>query len=180
MIELSHVALAMAGVILLLSVVLLVRSDNTMAMLTSFPRNRVAAGILTAGGLLWSAAIVYNADLGGYEWIKQWLIVVAAALFFLVFFLVDELLAARALGGILLLVATPILNVARWHPSTLRLVPVVLCYVIVVAGMALMLNPYLFRKFIERIGPSPSRWRIIGGSGIALAVTLLALALLVY
>jgi len=31
---------------------------------------------------------------------------------------VEELLAARALGGILLLAAAPVLDAARWHPRT--------------------------------------------------------------
>lgn len=178
--DLGVAALAMMGVLLLVSLPLVARPERAMAVLSRFPRSRVAAGILTAVSLFWAAMIVYHADLGQFESLKPGVMVVAVVFFFLVFFLMDELLAARALGGIMLLAATPILNAARWHPSDLRLVPVVLAYAIVVVGMALVLNPYLFRKAIERIGPSPSRWRAIGVAGVGLSVVLLALALLVY
>jgi uncharacterized protein YjeT (DUF2065 family) len=173
-------ALVMAAVILLLSLPLVASPGSVAPALAGFPRCRVAAGILTAASLFWAAMIVYNADLGRFDSLKPGIMLGAVVLFFLVFFLMDELLASRALGGLLMLVATPILNAARFHASGFRLVPVVLAYVIVVAGMALVLNPYLFRKAVERIGPSPARWRAIGGGGIALSVVLLALALLVY
>jgi uncharacterized protein YjeT (DUF2065 family) len=62
----------------------------------------------------------------------------------------------------------------------MRLVPVVIAYIVVLAGLFLVLNPYLFRKTVERIGVSQSRWRAIGGGGIAVSVILTALALLAY
>lgn len=173
-------ALGMAAILAILSLPCLVGPEQTVSALGKFPRNRVAAGVLTAVCMFWSAMIVYSAELGRFESLKPGLMLLAVVLFFLVFFLMDELLASRALGGLFLLAATPILSAARSHDSSLRLVPVVLAYLIVVAGMALVLNPYLFRKAVERIGVSSARWRAIGGVGMATAILLLALALLVY
>jgi uncharacterized protein YjeT (DUF2065 family) len=174
------IALVVAAVLLVVSLPFAVAPDRAVAFLGRFPRSRAAGGVLAAVSLFWAAMIVYNAELGRFNSLKPVLMILAVVAFFLVFFLMDELLAPRALGGLFLLAATPVLNAARWHPSALRLVPVLIAYILVLAGMFLVLNPYLFRKTVERIGGSPSRWRAIGGGGIAVSVVLAALALLAY
>lgn len=178
--SLFAVAIAMAAAVAAISVPLVAAPGRAMAFLSRFPRSRIAGGVLSAVGLSWAAAIVCNAELGNFNSLKPVIMLLAVVMFFLVFFLMDELLASRALGGFFLLAATPMLNAARWHPSVARLVPVVLAYLIVVAGMILVLNPYMFRKTVERIGSSAPRWRAIGAGGIALSLILLALAFLAY
>jgi uncharacterized protein YjeT (DUF2065 family) len=174
------IALVMASVLLALSLPFAAAPDRAVAFLARFPRSRIAGGVLAAVSLFCAATVVYNAELGKFNSLKPGLMFLAVVAFFLVFFLMDELLAPRALGGLLLLCATPILNAARWHESAMRLVPVVIAYIVVLAGLFLVLNPYLFRKTVERIGVSQSRWRAIGGGGIAVSVILTALALLAY
>lgn len=178
--SLFAIAIVMAGAVMALSIPLVAAPERAIAFLSRFPRSRIAGGVLSAVSLCWAATIVYNAELGNFNSLKPAIMLLAVVLFFLVFFLMDELLASRALGGFFLLAATPILNAARWHPSVMRLVPVVLAYVIVVAGMILVLNPYMFRKTVERIGSSAPRWRAIGAGGIALSLILLALSFLAY
>jgi hypothetical protein len=145
-----------------------------------FPRSRLAGGILAAAALAWAGYIVYHAPLGRFEALKPGLILAVPVAFLLVFFFMDELLAPRALGALLLLVATPVLESARWHPSSARLVVVVVAYAVVVKGMALVLNPYLLRKALEWGLRRPALLRGGGLVHVALGLTLVILALAVY
>ena len=98
----------------------------------------------------------------------------------LVGFFVDDLLAPRALGGLLLLLAAPLLDAARWHASPLRLVVVVAAYILVVKGVVLVVCPYQFRKKVERFLTGDHACRLWGSAGCVVGAVLLTLALTVY
>ena len=92
----------------------------------------------------------------------------------------DEMLASRSLGGLLLLIANPILYSARWHDSTWRLVMPVLAYVIVVIGMTLVLSPYRFRDAVSVVASTPARCRLLGLSGLVIGGVVIALGAFAY
>lgn len=117
------------------------------AMLAAFPRNRVLGIALTAVALLWSAMLLNNMTLGELGKYKHLLYILTPAAFFLVVFFLDELLAARAFGGLLMLYPTLMVDIARWHPSSWRLVVVSLAYIFVIAGMWITLSPFKFRTW---------------------------------
>jgi len=145
-----------------------------------FPRSRLAGGLLAAVALAWAGWIVFHAPLGRFEGLKPALVVAVPIAFLLVFFYMDELLAPRAVGALLLLAATPILESARWHPSSWRLLVVVLAYVLVVKGMALVLNPYLLRKCLEWGARHPALVRVGAVANVVLGLALVILSLTVY
>ncbi|NQT92514.1 MAG: hypothetical protein HQ559_07120 [Lentisphaerae bacterium] len=144
-----------------------------------FPRSRRVGWLLSAAGLVWAGWIVAHASLGRFEYLKPMIYVVVPLAVFIVPFSMRELLAPRALGGLLLLAATPLLAVARWHESAARLVVVVLAYLAAVAGVCLVLSPFLFRKGMAVWIRTDARCRILGCTGLAAAALLVALGLTV-
>ncbi|MBN1671437.1 MAG: hypothetical protein JXR37_10410 [Kiritimatiellae bacterium] len=145
-----------------------------------FPRSLLAGRILTAGVVIWVALVLVRAPFGRFENLKPLLYVAAPLFYFLVVRYMDELLAPRALGGLLLLVANPVLKAAFLHESNIRLVMTVLAYLLVIAGMALVLGPYRFRLVAERFLTSDARCRALGAMRLVLGGLLLGLGLLVY
>ena len=142
--------------------------------LAAFPRSRVPGWLLTAAGLFWVAWVVHHAALGRFEFLKPVIPFAAVALFGAMVFFLDELLAPRALGGLLLLVANPVLQGVRWADSAWRVVPVLVAYAWVVAGCALMLHPWLFRKTVDRFLGSAAVLRRYGVGKLMAGAALLA------
>lgn len=120
-----------------------------------------------------------HASLGRFEYLKPLVYIVVPVAIVVVPFCMGELLAARALGGMFLLAATPLLFDARWHESPARLVVVVFAYVLIVAGIGLVLSPFLFRKTMAVWIGSDARCRALGALGLLGATVLVALAVTV-
>jgi uncharacterized protein YjeT (DUF2065 family) len=178
--NLTAVAL-LAGILLaLIHAPLVVSPAAARRFFGAFPRNRVAAWVLTALDLAWAAWLMYQVPLGRFEGLKEYLPALTPILFFLIVFLVDELLAPRALGGLLVLIPAPVLDIARWHESPLRLVVVGFAYVLVVAGIVLLLSPYWFRKASQALLATDRSARGMGVAGLLVGLVLLVLALAVY
>lgn len=146
----------------------------------AFPRSRNMAWFLTAMDLAWVAWIILHAPLGRFEWVKPYVYVAAPIAFLLLVNFMDELLAPRALGGFLLLLANPVLNAARWHESPLRLVMTVLAYLWVIAGMVLVLSPYYFRRVAQWALKTDARCRLLGLFRMLIGLGILVLGLTVY
>lgn len=126
-----------------------------------FPRDVWAGRILAAVAMAWSILLVREMPLGWFDAYKMWLWVATPVGYMLIVLFMEELLAARAFGGVLLLAACPVLEEARFHESQWRLALVVLAYVWVVAGMALVLGPYRFRKWAAALCGNDIRCRIM-------------------
>lgn len=143
--------------------------------LGAFPRSKVAGWILTAVDLAWVGWLLKTNSLGGYEYLKPLTYGALPVLFFLSVFLMDDLLAARALGGLLMLLPGPLLEAARFHESSWRLILVGVAYVMAIEGMALMLSPYLMRKTTESLLGTDGRCRAWGAIAGVLSIVLVGL-----
>ena len=165
---------ALGGLGLAAGVAMAARPGAVRAGLMAFPRSRVPGWILTAVGVAWVAGVVSHAALGRFEFLKPAVPVAAVVLFGSMVYFLDELLAPRALGGVLLLVANPVLMGVRWADSPWRLVPVLVAYAWVVAGCALMLHPWLFRRMAERWLGEEGAVRRMGWAKLAAGAVLLA------
>ena len=148
--------------------------------LEAFPRNVGAARALTAVDLFWVSWVIYHANLGRFDSLRPGLFLAAPAAYLLLVFYLDELLAPRALGGLLLLVANPVLEAARWNESPWRLLLTVLCYVWVVFGMMFVLSPYRFRQVAAVWIASENRCRLMGAIGLAFGALLIVLGRIAY
>ncbi len=145
-----------------------------------FPRNRSWAWFLTSLDMLMVSVLVWGLP---ESWFTPWrasLFVLAPVSVILIGLFVDELLAVRALGGLLLLLAAPVLEVARFHPSEARLVLVVMAYAWVFPGMLLVANPWWFRKLTAPMVATSARCRVLSGFGVLLGLVLIGLGLWVY
>ena len=149
--------------------------------LAAFPRSIWPGRILAAIDLAWAAYELSLMHLGMFDAWKVhlfWLTPVAIAL--CVVYL-DELLSPRALGGLLLLAAGPVLNAARWHPSDWRLIVTVIAYLWIVLGLVFLLSPWWFRRIsVWLTGRGDNAVRITGAIKAAAGLGLIALALLIY
>lgn len=149
-------------------------------MLDALPRHTLTAWALAAVDLLWVAWLINETSLGRFDAWKPALYFITPLSFYLLIQYLDELLAVRALGGLLLLVAAPILDIARWHDSEWRLVIVGLVYIWVVIGMFLVMSPHLFRRTVRRVLPDDARGRLSAALKLVVSVGLLLLGLLVF
>jgi uncharacterized protein YjeT (DUF2065 family) len=151
------------------------------AGVTAFPRSIWPGRILAAIDLIWAAYELAQMHLGMFDAVKvhlYWLTPIAIVL--CVIYL-DELLSPRALGGLLLLAAGPVLDAARWHSSDWRLVVSVIAYLWILIGLVFLLSPWWFRRIaLWLTGRGDNAVRISGAIKTAVGIGLIALAVLVY
>jgi hypothetical protein len=147
--------------------------------MAAYPRSVWPGRILLAIDLVWSAYEVSQMHLGSFDAFKVHLVWIAPVGILIGAVYLDELLSVRALGGFLLLLAGPILDAARWHPSGWRLVMTIFAYLWIIAGLTFLLTPWWFRRITMRMD-SDRALRIGGITKAVFGVGLLALALLVY
>ena len=138
------------------------RPAAVCAGLQAFPRSKSPGWILAAIGTFWACWVIFHAALGRFEVVKPLIPVLGVATFAAIVYFLDELLAPRALGGLLLLVANPLLNGVRWADSPLRFAVVLIAYAWVVAGCVLMLHPWAFRRTCEKFAATAAAVRRIG------------------
>ena len=148
--------------------------------LLAFPRSKWLGILLLIIDLVWIVLLIKETPMNTFEKYKTLIMSLAPVAFFLIVFYLDELLAPRALGGLLLLVATPILSAARWHDSQWRLVVTTITYLWIVAGMILVLSPFRFRHWMNKFVQSDGHTRKIGLFKLAASVFIIILGLKVY
>ncbi|AKJ65095.1 hypothetical protein [Kiritimatiella glycovorans] len=163
----------------------LARPEQMLGALKAFPRDAKAAAVLTAVDLAWAAIELNRMYLGTFDRFKPALWILTPLLIFLCIKYMDELLAARALGGLLLLVAAPILDAVRWFPtaadpSPWRLVMAVLAYLWIAYGLLLLCAPYWFRKHLEWWTSFDPRLRVGGALKLLAGLALIVLSLCCY
>lgn len=139
------VLLVFGGLVAAHGAVALVAAGRYRAVVLGFPRAKWVGWVLAAVDVAWCCGIVMHASLGRFSVLQPWMPVAGVGLFLAVVFFMDELLAARAFGGLLLLIAQPVLMAVRWAGTRWHLLVAVLMYACVVWGAALLLHPWLFR-----------------------------------
>ena len=147
---------------------------------TLFPRSVVPAWVFTALCCWLGAKEALHMNMGFLDAYKSYIYLLAPAVFVASVVYLKELLAPRALGGFLLLIAVPILQIARWHESLLRLVVVVLVYLWIIYGIVLLLSPWWFRKIFAFFAGNESRIRVAAATKAGLGLVLLLLGIFVY
>ena len=180
MITLSELCLLVGGLYIALHLPLVAGPSLSRRLLAAFPRNSIAGAILAAVALAWSAWNVNDMPLGLIDNFKMWLWVLAPVMYGLVLVFMNELLAIRALGGILMLAACPVLEIQRLNESYWAWVLASLAYLWVVSGMVLILSPYRFRHAMERCCSTDRSCRLIGAGGFMMGVFLIGLGLMVF
>jgi len=154
--------------------------DSFMRVLRAFPRHKNAAIVLVVIDLVWVGYLIQISDLDRFDYLKPAVYVVGPISLFLLIHYLDELLAPRALGGFILLIAHPILTAARWYESSWKLVIVTITYLAIIKGMIFVLSPYRFRDFTERIFSNPLLLKLSHVSGVLIGGLLISLGFTVF
>jgi len=180
MTNLALVSLFLGVLILGWHLVLCLAPGKAGVLLAGFPRHVWAGRILAAIAIGWVVYLVWNSQIAWLEKYRLLLCVLSPVAYVLIIIFVDELLAARALGGIFLLVPALILDVAFVYPSTSRLFMSVFAYVLVILGMILVWSPYMFRKMTAPWSSRIGACRMVGTIGSALGLVMILLGWFVY
>jgi hypothetical protein len=179
--ELSIVALLIGLLALAIGGISLAAPARVLAGTERFPRSIWPGRILTAVDLVWAAYNLTLMHLGMFDAWKIHLVWLVPVAIFLCVKYMDDLLSPRALGGLFLLAAGPVLSAARWNPSDWRLVITVIAYLWIVLGLTFLLEPWWFRRLMPRIvGSSDKQVRFGAALKALLGLGLIALALFVY
>ncbi|MDD3276947.1 MAG: hypothetical protein PHP93_07865 [Kiritimatiellales bacterium] len=179
--ELSIVSFLIGLLALAIGVISMLKPARVLADTERFPRSTWPGRILAAIDLIWAAYNLTLMHLGIFDaWKVHLFWIVPVAIYLCVKYL-DELLSPRALGGLFLLAAGPVLAAARWHPSDWRLVITVIAYLWILLGLTFLLEPWWFRRLMPRlVGTNNLTVRIGGGIKTLIGLGLIALALFIY
>ncbi len=159
---------------------LLSKPNYVRHMAHAFPRNRAVAYILTIVDIVWIMLIMLHADLGRFEHLKPYLYIAAPVAILLIAIYIDELLAPRAVGGFLLLLADPVLDAARWHDSSWSMLMSFLVYLWIIYAMLLILSPYRYRQAVAFWVRDNARMRLGGIIATLFGIVFLVLGITVY
>ncbi|MFP4166804.1 MAG: hypothetical protein ACLFUF_06510 [Opitutales bacterium] len=154
---LTGLALAVSGGLFLW------RGAGSAPRVQAFPRSRSAAYLLFGAAAAWFLYKVLHlgpADFGVYRHI---LFIVFLTVAVGSFYFVPDFLAVRGLAGLLLLVASALLEAAFMEPPTLRLFLVSFVYLVIAVALVLGASPYKLRDFLDWLYRSNLRPRILGG-----------------
>ena len=173
--DLAFITLICGALVFVWSAGMALWPRGTAAWVGAFPRHVWAGRILAAVDILWSAWLLRQM---GFAWVDAHQILVYVAVpiaYVLVILFVDDLLAARALGGFLLLVPLPMLESAFVHPAASRLVMTSFAYLLVIFGIVLVWSPFKWRQWTERwINRTPIT-RAVGIFGLIVGVGMLCM-----
>ena len=178
--EFGLLTLVLAGLLLVVHGAAMLKPAATARALRVFPRNKIAGWVLATLALVWAGWLVYKMPLGRFDHLKPWLFLVTPGVIFGTYTYMEELLAVRALGGLLLLYPAPVLAQARLSDSDWSVVMSLVCYALVIKGMLLVLNPWMFRKGVAWLTFSDWRLRLFGIIGTAFDLLLIVLAVGTY
>ena len=158
----------------------LLRPELVHRFVELFPRSLGPAWVFMALCCWLGAKEALEMNMGFLDAYKKYIYVISPAVFVASVVYMKELLAPRALGGFLLLIAVPILQIARWHESPWRLVVVVIVYLWIICGLVLLLSPWYFRKMYEPLLVNETRFKVAAYGKTALGIILLLLGMFVY
>ena len=133
-------------------------------------RCKIPAYILTTIVLFWSTLWLYVMPLGFVVAIRPILPILFVVATVLTCIYCKELLMCRAIGGLLVLLPTPLLSSAAWHPSPFRYIMLVFAYAIVVEGMFIVGMPWTLRNQISWAFRNKNRVKAIASLSILLGI----------
>lgn len=170
----------LAALFLLPGAFALAKPGLAAAAARELPRNGLVGKVLSALAFVWAGLLLYRYPFDFVVAIKNYVPFIMLAAIPLSWYCMPRLLAARSIGGLLVLIPAPVLLASRTTDSTFRLVVVVLVYAFAVYGMVLIMAPYYLRDHLAWIARHPARLRAAGVISSALGVLLILLAALCF
>ncbi len=151
MMSLSTLTIIIGALAILMAAFGFFRADLLRAYIKGFPRSSYAGWILAGFCCLLGAREALAMNMGGLNSYKMYVYLLAPLVFIGSITCLKELLAPRALGGLLCLVAVPITKVAVFSGQPYFQIISALAYLWVVIGLIWFLAPWQFRQMHQRI-----------------------------
>lgn len=158
----------------------LLKAKEAVKFAREFPRHRVWGITLMVISLVWTLFLISHMDMTDFHpWRNKLMFILPLGTLLMIIY-VPEFLAVRALGCLMLLAASPVLNAAFLQPQVSRLLLPILAYAWVIAGMFLVGMPYLLRDGIDWASDQPGRWKALTLAGVGYGALTLAASVLWY
>ncbi len=145
-----------------------------------FPRSVIPAWIFTALCCWLGAKEALTMNMGFLDAYKKYIYILSPAVFIASVVYMKELLAPRALGGFLLLIAVPIVRTAATSGSPMFQILVAVVYLWVIYGIILLMSPWYFRKFYAPFLEKEGLFKFAAYTKTAIGILFIALGLFVY
>jgi hypothetical protein len=158
----------------------LLRPEAAHRFAEVFPRSKGPAWVFMALCCWLGAREALAMNMGFLDAYKHFIYFIAPAVFVASVVYMKELLAPRALGGFLLLIAVPILEITRWHESAWRLVVVVIVYLWIICGIVFLLSPWYFRKMYAPMLENQTILKVGALFKVAVSALLLVLGIFIF
>ncbi|MCB1096949.1 MAG: hypothetical protein KDN22_15345 [Verrucomicrobiae bacterium] len=156
------------------------KREELTRWLKKMPRDKGIGVVILTIDFVWSWILISSMDLGEFQGIRQVLQIAIPVTYLLVINCVDEFLAVRALGVLLLLAATPVLDAAFLEMPITRLLLPLLAYAWIIIGLFWVGMPYVLRDQIAWVSASESRWKGACAGGIGYGLLMLICAVVFY
>lgn len=156
------------------------RPDLIKRFAELFPRSVVPAWVFTALCCWLGAKEALGMNMGFLDAYKKYIYLISPAVFVASVVYMKELLAPRALGGFLCLIAVPIVRTAATSGSPLFQVLVAVMYLLVIYGIIILMSPWYFRKFYEPFMKNDGLFKAAAFGKAAMGLVFILLGLFVY
>ncbi len=159
----------------------LLKKAEVQSFLKAFPRSYKWGVILLSIDFLWAMMALSYMDMGEFYNLRSWFLMIVPVSFVLVLIFVKEFLAVRALGSLMLLIASVVLTAAFLQPQMSRLLLPILAYgAWIIPGLYFVGMPFLMRDGIDWVTGSDGRWKLASLGGLVYGVVLLFAAVIWY
>lgn len=156
------------------------RPDLIKRFAELFPRSVVPAWILTALCCFLGAGEARAMNMGAVDVIKPYIPFIAVGVFAASVIYMKELLAPRALGGFLCLIAVPICRTAAMSGAPCFQAVTAVMYLAVIYGIITLMSPWYFRKFYKPFIENETLFKFTAAVKTAVGLLLLVLGIFVY
>ncbi|QBG48595.1 hypothetical protein EGM51_14730 [Verrucomicrobia bacterium S94] len=156
------------------------RPDLVKRFAELFPRSTVPAWVLTALCCFLGAREAGAMNMGAVDVIKPYIPFIAVGVFAASVIYMKELLAPRALGGFLCLIAVPVCKTAAQSGSPFFQVVTAVMYMAVIYGITILMSPWYFRKIYTPLVENELLFKVTAIAKTAVGLLILILGIFVY
>ena len=178
--KLSQLAFLLGAVTAIPGIFGIVKPQALRGQAAKFPRSLPMGYLLMAVATVWFVFNLSRESIADYAQYKPFLLGGFALLGVLSCIYVKDYLAVRGLAVVFLLLAKLMVDSARWEPSAWRLVIPIWAYALVISGILFAVSPWKCRDLLNWVTASDGRLRTFSGLALVLAITVIALGVLVY
>lgn len=185
----NYVGFALAAWLIVFHLWLIVKKEQSQKFLTALPRNFTWGAVLMAIAMFWVWLLVipgeergfYNflsMPLSDFNSLKVYFVILIPIVAYIMITQVREFLAVRAIGLLLLLIATPILKSCFQDWPTGKILLTIYAYAIIIIGMFFVGKPYLFRDLLNKAKESNLLWMTGSVLGLLYGIAVLVCSIM--